>query len=111
MLRNFVANPNLEVRRRIIPMLRLDPEAYPEGLRALLPVVAEAARVHPGEYIRHRVEVLVGCGVPFHGHPGSGSEVAPNNAMQSDTQPRRANMVALSCSSLAAWLRAADGGR
>jgi hypothetical protein len=40
MLREFVANPDLKVRWRIIPMLRLEPEAYPEELRALLPATA-----------------------------------------------------------------------
>jgi hypothetical protein len=65
MLREFVANPDLKVRRRVIPMLRLEPEPYPEELRALLPVAAEVALPHPDEYIRHRVEVQLGAGAPF----------------------------------------------
>jgi hypothetical protein len=30
MLRESVANPDLKVRRRIMPMLRQEPEEYPE---------------------------------------------------------------------------------
>jgi hypothetical protein len=73
MLREFVANPDLKVRRRIIPKLRLEPEAYPEELRALLPVAAEVALAHADEYIRHRVEVQLGAGAPFTAIPKTGA--------------------------------------
>lgn len=74
MLREFVDNPDLEVRRRIIPMLRLEPEAYPEELRPLIPVAVEVARSHPDAYIRHRVEVQLGSGGPFMALPDTGAE-------------------------------------
>ena len=65
MLQEFVGNPDLSVRRRIIPMLRLEPKAYTEELRSLIPKAIEIARSHPDEYIRHRVEVQLGSGGPF----------------------------------------------
>jgi hypothetical protein len=65
MLREFVQNPDLNVRRRIIPMLRLEPQAYPRELRALIPVAVRIARSHQDEYIRHRVEVQLGAGRPL----------------------------------------------
>jgi hypothetical protein len=73
MLREFVDNPDLNVRRRIIPMLRLEPDAYPEELRPLLPVAIRVARSHPDEYIRHRVEVQLGAGGPFMAIPHTGA--------------------------------------
>jgi hypothetical protein len=73
MLREFVHNPDLDVRRLIIPMLRLEPEAYPEELRPLVPAVIEIARSHPDEYIRHRVEVQLGAGGPLLTIPGTGA--------------------------------------
>lgn len=61
LLTTFVRNPDVDVRRRILPHLELRSVAgYPEELR---PMVAEAiaiARAHPDEYIRHRLEVQLG---------------------------------------------------
>jgi hypothetical protein len=65
MLREFVANEDLHVRRRIIPVLRMDPAAYPEELRPLVPRAIKIARAHPDEYIRHRIEIQLGAGGPF----------------------------------------------
>jgi hypothetical protein len=73
MLREFVANPDLDVRRRIIPGLRLNPEAYPEELRPLIPVAVQAARSHPDPYIRQRVEVQLGAGGPLMAVPDTGA--------------------------------------
>ncbi len=73
MLREFVANPDLTVRRRIIPMLRLEPEAYPEELRPLIPVAIEVARSHPDPCIRHRVEVQLGAGGLLMAIPDTGA--------------------------------------
>lgn len=64
-LREFVENPDLGVRRRIVPMLRLDPGAYPDELRPLIAVAVEIARAHPDDYIRHRIEIQLGAGGPF----------------------------------------------
>jgi hypothetical protein len=65
MLREFVGNLDLEVRRRIVPMLRLESDAYPVELQPLIPVAVDVARSHPDEYIRHRIEVQLGGGGPF----------------------------------------------
>ncbi|MFD0631633.1 hypothetical protein [Catenulispora yoronensis] len=58
-LREFVGNENLDVRRCILPGLRLDPESYPPEVRALVDTAVAIARSHPDEYIRHRVEIQV----------------------------------------------------
>lgn len=76
MLREFVGNPDLEVRRRIIPMLRLAGEAYPVELRPLIPVAVDVARSHPDEYIRHRIEIQLGAGGPFMAIPDTGADRA-----------------------------------
>ena len=65
MLNEFIENPDLEVRRRIIPMLRLEPESYPAEIRARIPVAIKIARNHHDEYIRHRVEIQLGANGPF----------------------------------------------
>jgi len=73
MLREFVGNPDLEVRRRIIPLLELDPKVYPQELRPLVPVAIQVARSHPDEYIRHRVEVQLGANVLLKPIPNTGA--------------------------------------
>ena len=65
MLREFVYNEDLEVRRRIIPQLDLKTEHYPEELHPLIQRAIIIARAHPDEYIRHRVEIQLGSGGPF----------------------------------------------
>jgi hypothetical protein len=63
LLREFVHNSHLEVRRRIIPMLELRARKYPKDLRPLTRQAIDIARSHSDEYIRHRVEIqLGGCG-------------------------------------------------
>ncbi|TKK86922.1 hypothetical protein FDA94_19200 [Herbidospora galbida] len=58
-LREFVGNEHLDVRRNLIPGLRLNPEANPPELRPLVEEVVRIARAHPDGYIRHRVEIQV----------------------------------------------------
>lgn len=65
MLREFVANPDLNVRRRILPGLSMRPEDYPFEARPLIEQAVALARAHSDEYIRHRVEVQLGAGGPF----------------------------------------------
>lgn len=60
LLETFVMNPNVDVRRSIIPRLSLDPLAYPESHRSLVIKVIEIARSHEDEYIRRRVENQLG---------------------------------------------------
>lgn len=59
-LKVFVFNQDLDVRRQIIPSLKLDENAYPEKLKPLVNQAVAIARSHHDEYIRHRVEVQLG---------------------------------------------------
>jgi hypothetical protein len=59
-LREFVSNPNLDVRRSIISNLVLNPSCYADELKPLVLNAIEIARVHSDDYIRHRVEVQLG---------------------------------------------------
>jgi hypothetical protein len=77
MLREFVDNPDLEVRRRIIALLEMEPQAYPEDVRPLIPVAIDVARSHPDAYIRHRVEVQLGADVLLMPIPDTGAGPAP----------------------------------
>jgi hypothetical protein len=58
-LREFVRNEHLDVRRCILPQLRLNPASYPPELHTLVDAAVAIARSHPDEYIRHRVEIQV----------------------------------------------------
>lgn len=60
LLQLFVSNSSLDVRRSIIPSLKLDTSAYPESHRPLVERAIEIARSSEDEYIRHRVEVQLG---------------------------------------------------
>ncbi len=60
MLREFVGNSDLEVRRRIIPLLDLEARRYPSDLKPLTKQAIDIARSHSDEYIRHRVEIQLG---------------------------------------------------
>lgn len=64
-LTEFVHNENLDVRRRIIPGLDLNPNHYPTTLHDLIPKVITIARNHTDEYIRHRIEMQLGNGGPY----------------------------------------------
>ncbi|UCH21781.1 MAG: hypothetical protein JSU83_00485 [Deltaproteobacteria bacterium] len=65
MLREFVTNDDLQVRRRIIPLMSLKPEDYPEEFRLLVAIATKIACSHPDEFIRHCFEVQFGAGGPF----------------------------------------------
>jgi hypothetical protein len=58
-LREFVADDHLDVRRCIRPGLPHRPAAYPPHLHALVDTAVEIARAHRDDYVRHRVEVQV----------------------------------------------------
>ena len=60
MLRTFVSNENVHLRRCILTQLNFDEERYPEELRPLLPEAIRIARTHPDTYIRHRIRVQLG---------------------------------------------------
>lgn len=61
LLHEFLANEDVEVRRSIIGKLSLDPAAYPDDLKPLVPFAIAIARRHPDPYIRHRVEIQLGA--------------------------------------------------
>ena len=57
MLKEFIENNDLDVRRSLIPQLSLQPSRYPEEWKLLIPTAISIARTHPDDYIRHRVEI------------------------------------------------------
>lgn len=58
LLREFVSNPSVLVRQRIIPHLDLtNVSSYPEEFKPLVPQAIQIARNHTDGYIRHRVEI------------------------------------------------------
>ena len=57
MLREFVHNSDLQLRRNIIAQLDLEARKYPRDLRPLTKEAIDIARSHSDEYIRHRVEI------------------------------------------------------
>ncbi|WP_234343372.1 hypothetical protein [Streptomyces sp. NRRL F-5123] len=59
-LREFVRNEHLDVRRCILPLLRLRHSSYPPGLHELVDQAVAIARNHPDDYLRHRVEIQAG---------------------------------------------------
>lgn len=61
LLREFVSNPSVLVRQRIIPHLELrDASSYPEEFRPLVPQAIQIAKSHDDGYIRHRLEIQMG---------------------------------------------------
>jgi hypothetical protein len=59
-LKTFVECEDLDVRRSIIPFLKLNPSMYPEEWRHLVPKAMDLAGIHPDEYIRHRIDLQTG---------------------------------------------------
>ncbi|MFD8596895.1 hypothetical protein ACFV1L_18030 [Kitasatospora sp. NPDC059646] len=55
-LREFVGNPDVGVRRCLVPGLTLSKSAYPPELHGLVDEAMAIARSHPDRWIRHRVE-------------------------------------------------------
>lgn len=60
LLRTFVLNANVSVRRSVVPRLNLRPEAYPPELRPLIDEAIRIGRSAPDQYIRHRIEIQLG---------------------------------------------------
>lgn len=58
-LREFVANEDIDVRRCVLPKIRLHPSQYPEELHPLVAEAVHIARTHPDDYLRSRVEIQV----------------------------------------------------
>jgi len=57
MLKEFIENDDLDVRRSLIPQLSLHPSRYPQEWQRLIPIAISIACTHPDDYIRHRVEI------------------------------------------------------
>jgi len=60
LLKEFVSNENVDVRRSIIAMLSPNPAAYATDVQALLPAAIAIAYNHPDKYIRDRAKVQFG---------------------------------------------------
>lgn len=56
-LREFVSNEDIDVRRCILSGLPFITERYPADLHLLVAEAIRIARTHPDEYLRHRVEL------------------------------------------------------
>jgi hypothetical protein len=56
-LRRFVDEDSLDVRRRILPGLTLDPASYPDDLHDLVTEAVRIARTSSDDYLRQRVEI------------------------------------------------------
>jgi hypothetical protein len=61
MLRSFVDNENVHLRRCLVPQLRFDEARYPDDLKPLVQEAIGIARGHPDAYIRHRIEIQLGA--------------------------------------------------
>lgn len=73
-LTEFVTNIDVNVRRNIVPHLKMDVNKYPSELRALLPEAIRIAREHSDDYIRHRIEIQLGSGGPSQALPARPTE-------------------------------------
>jgi hypothetical protein len=61
LLREFVSNPSVVVRQRIVPHLDLrNVASYPEEFQPFVPQAIQIARNHADDYIRHRIEIQMG---------------------------------------------------
>jgi hypothetical protein len=68
-LREFVGNPDVDLRRRIVPGLSLRAADYPPDMAPLIAEAIALARAHPDDYIRHRIEVQLDAGGPLQAMP------------------------------------------
>jgi len=99
LLREFVSNPSVVLRQRIIPHLDLSHESsYPEEVRPLVPQAIQIARNHPDDYIRHRVEIQMGSSEtpvfsPLPAMERSETEPLPESANQASTATPRKELV------------------
>lgn len=59
-LQEFVRNENVDVRRSLIPSLKLNEAHYPLELRFLVSQAIRIAQAHPDTYIRSRLKVQLG---------------------------------------------------
>jgi len=65
LLMAFVSCPDLEVRRRTLPMLDLVSRPADDEQRQLVASAIAIAENHPDEYIRHRVRIQQGSPEPY----------------------------------------------
>lgn len=64
-VQEFVANPDLQVRRNLIAWLDFDPAAYPSAVQSLVQTALIIAQNHPDAYIRQRAAVNLGQTTSF----------------------------------------------
>lgn len=58
-LRRLVTDDDLDMRRRILPSLPLDPQVYPDPMHDLVSQAVRIAQTSPDDYLRHRVEIQI----------------------------------------------------
>lgn len=61
LLRQFIANEDIEVRRRILPGLSMRASDYSTDVGRLIPDAIQIARNHQDPYIKHRIEIQLGA--------------------------------------------------
>ena len=76
LLHEFVHNPDLRVRQRIVPLLNLDPSDYERQDHPLIAQAIATARSHLDEYIRHRIEIQLGGNGPFQAIPNTQTNIS-----------------------------------
>lgn len=69
LLELFLTTGSVDVQRSIVPRLNLDAQTYPDSHKPLVPNAIALARGHSDDYIRHRVEVQLGCQKLLHPLP------------------------------------------
>lgn len=111
LLHEFVYNPSVLVRQRIIPHLELrDASSYPEKFRPLVRQAIQIAKSHDDAYIRHRVEIqmsLDGAQLfrPLPAMDRTEREGLPGSGTQAATAPTRAKNFALRIKAFVTRLR------
>ena len=111
LLREFVSNPSVLVRQRIIPHLELtDAASYPEEFRALVPQAIQIAKSHDDGYIRHRLEIQMSPNetqlfAPMPAMDRTEREVLPEGGTQASTTRATGKNLALRLKAFVTRLR------
>jgi hypothetical protein len=111
LLREFVSNPSVLVRQRIIPHLDLrDASSYPEELRPLVAEAIQIAKNHDDGYIRHRLDIQTSPSetqlfAPLPAMNGMERDALPAGGTQASTARTTGRNLALRLKALVTRLR------
>jgi hypothetical protein len=100
LLREFVSNPSVVVRQRIVPHLDLrNASSYPDEFQPLVPKAIQIARSHADDYIRHRIEIQMGTSKtpiysPLPAMSQSKSEILPESENSAPSGKTASGLVA-----------------